>query len=136
MKIAHGTTAWFGMVGSLMVEAAVKAKLPPGLQVSLVERYTDGIDMGEGLVQGLRFDIIGGQPSFRLGARRDERGDITIEVTAAGSRTLNALRGDTPYFHAALAELQASGELKVDGDFSQLGSWFGAVHDLIVDRTR
>jgi hypothetical protein len=45
------------------------------------------------------------------------------------------LRGDDPDFHTALAASQANGQLKVDGDFSRLGSWFGVVHDRIVART-
>lgn len=123
------------MVGTVLEDAATHARLPPDFNVCMVERYTDGIELSPGLLQGLRFEIIGGKPSFRLGAGRDERGDITIEVTKAASHTLNTLRGADPDFRAALADLQANGELKVDGDLSRLGSWFSVVHDRIVDRT-
>lgn len=123
------------MVGKVLVDAAMQAGLPPECNVRLVERYIDGIELSPGLVQGLRFDIINGKPAFQLGARRDERGDITVEVTKAASYTLNTLRSDDPHFHAAFVNLQAASELKIDGDLSQLGSWFSAVHDRIVDRT-
>ena len=134
-KIPHATTAWFAMVGRVMEQAALHAGLPPDLNVSLVERYTDGSEAGPGLMQGLRFEIIGGRPTFRQGVRHGERGDITVEVTTSASRRLNTLYGADPAFSAAFAELQASGELKVDGDLSALGSWFETVHDGIVDRT-
>jgi hypothetical protein len=135
LKVLHGTTAWFEMVGTVMKDAAAHAKLSPDFNVCLVERYTDGVELGPGLVPGLRFEIIGGKPTFRLGARHGERGDITVEVTAAASRTLNTLRGAGPDFHTALAALLANGELKVDGELSRLGSWFSVVHDRIVART-
>jgi hypothetical protein len=136
MKVLHGTTAWLEMVGALMEEAALQADLSPNLNVSLVERYTDGVELSEDLVQGLRFEIIGGKSSFRLGARRGERADITVEVTAAGSRELNTLHSADSNFHTALAKLESNGDFKVDGDLSRLGNWFTAVHDRIVDRTR
>ncbi|MGB3166635.1 MAG: hypothetical protein WBA68_07670, partial [Alteraurantiacibacter sp.] len=56
-KRHHGTTAWFEMVGALLCEAAMQAGLSPNLNLSLVERYTDGIALPGGLIQGLRFDI-------------------------------------------------------------------------------
>lgn len=135
IKVRHGTTAWFDMVGTVLMDAATRAELPSDHNVSLVERYTDGDKLGTGLVQGLRFEIIGGEPSFRNGAGRDERGDITVDVTKAASYVLNTLRGDDPEFHAALAALQADGQMKIDGDLSRLGSWFGVVHDRIVEQT-
>lgn len=134
-RLPHGSPAWFAIVGEQLLAAARQADRLPEHDVSLVERYTDGVEWRPGLFQGLRFDIVGGQPSFRLGAGRDERGDITVEVTAAASYTLNSLRGADPRFDAAAADLQASGEFRVDGELSQLGSWFSAVHDRIVDRT-
>jgi hypothetical protein len=39
----------------------------------IVERYTDGVELFEGLVQGLRFDILKGKPAFRVGVRQDAR---------------------------------------------------------------
>jgi hypothetical protein len=135
MKIAHGTAAWFAMAGSLMCEAAARAGLPPTLNLSLVERYTNGVELSEGMVQGLRFDIVGGKPSFRVGAGPHEAADILVEVTAAASRTLNSLYSADPGFGTAFADFQRSGELHIDGDLSRLGGWFGVVHDPIVDRT-
>lgn len=134
-RLRHGTAAWFHMAGTLMCEAAARAGLPPDLDVSLLERYTDGVELSAGLLQGLRFDLKGGQPSFRVGAGADERGDITVEVTAAASHELNTLYGADPRFEAALARLKNSGDMRVQGDLSRLGDWFGAVHDPIVDRT-
>jgi hypothetical protein len=134
-KLLHGTPKWFDMVGTAMRNAALQAELSPDVNVCLVERYTNGIEFEPGLVQGLRFEIIGGTPSFTLGVRRDERGDITVEVTTAASHKLNTLHSANPEFGVAFAELQAEGEFKVDGDLSALGSWFTAVHDQIVDRT-
>jgi hypothetical protein len=134
--IPHGTLQWFEMVGKVMVDAATQAGLAPDCNISLLERYIDAVELSPGLVQGLRFDIIDGKPAFRLGAGADERGDITVEVTKAASYALNTLRSDDPHFHAAFTTLQASGQLKIGGDLSQLGSWFSAVHDQIVDRTR
>ena len=55
MKVHQGTKEWFDMVGTLMFEAASQAELPPELNLSLVERYTDGVELSEGLVQGIRF---------------------------------------------------------------------------------
>jgi hypothetical protein len=62
-KLRQGTTAWFEMVGRLMIEAASRSRLPPELNLSLVERYTDGVELSEGLVQGIRFDAIRQQAS-------------------------------------------------------------------------
>lgn len=135
-RLPHGSAAWFHMAGSLMCEAAARAGLPPGLEISLVERYTDGVALQDGLVQGLRFDIKGGQASYRVGAHPGEKADITVEVTAAASRELNSLYSADPRFAAALARLQASRALRVEGELARLGDWFGAVHDPIVERTQ
>jgi hypothetical protein len=135
IKLAHGTVMWFQMVGAVMVDAAQQAKLSPTFNLCLVERYTDGIELSPGLAPGLRFDIAAGQPSFRVGARHDERGDITVEVTSAASRTLNTLYASDPKFREALERLQADGQFRLDGDLSQLGDWFDVVHDRIVERT-
>jgi hypothetical protein len=112
-----------------------EAVLPADLNVGLVERCTDGIRFQDGLMQGIRFDICAGKPTFRVGAFPEERADITVEVTAAASRELNALYGMDPRFHAALSRLQESGNMRIDGDLQRLGDWFRAVHDRIVDRT-
>lgn len=134
-KVAHGTAAWFEMAGGAMAQAATKAKLATDLNVCLVERYTDGVELSPGLIQGLRFDIKEGQASFRVGARPDELADIMVEVTAAASRELNSLYSGDPRFAAALARLTDNGSMRVQGDFARLGAWFGSVHDPIVDRT-
>ncbi|MCZ8546826.1 hypothetical protein OOJ09_21775 [Mesorhizobium qingshengii] len=134
-KVRQGTAAWFEMVGTLMSEAASQSGLSPELNLSLVERYTDGVELSEGLVQGLRFDILGGKPSFRVGARRDERADVMIEITAAAARKLNTLRSADPNYTAALEGFLSTGEMRVEGDPSRMGGWLNAVHDPIVNRT-
>ncbi|WP_220444976.1 hypothetical protein [Paraburkholderia sp. DHOC27] len=90
-RLQQGTVEWFEMVGVLMCEAASQSGLPSELNLSLVERYTDGVALSENLDQGLRFDIVRGRPSFRVGAQHGERADITIEITAAAARALNKL---------------------------------------------
>jgi len=134
-RLAHGSPAWFEMVGRLICEAATRAALPPGLNFGLVERYLDGAPLSGGLVQGLRFEIRDGQPRFRVGSLPGEQADVTVEVTSAASHELNTLYADDPRYAAALARLQASGELKIHGDLEVLGTWFGSVHDPIVERT-
>lgn len=134
-KTPHGTTAWFEMVGTIMAEAARRAELPADLTVSLVERYTDGVVLADGLVQGIRFEIVGGKPSFRVGARPYEQADITIEVTAAVARELNALRSTDPRYRTVLDRFLGTGEMRMHGDISRLGDWLAMVHDPIVDRT-
>ena len=109
--------------------------LPPTLNVSLVELYTDGVELEKVLIQGLRFDIVAGRPSFRVGVRPDERGDIFIKITTAAAQTLNSLRSANPAYAAAIDEAMRSGEMRVEGDPSRLGGWLQALHDPIVDRT-
>lgn len=135
IMLTQGTAEWFEMVGSLMIDAARRSGLPQGLTVSLVERYTDGAVLADGSVQGIRFDIVNGMPSFRHGVGRDERGDITIEITSSLARKLNLLKTADPEFKALLQSAVSSGDLKVDGDPSRLGSWLSEVHDPIVERT-
>ncbi len=134
-KVRQGTTAWFEMAGTLMSEAASRAGLSPELNVSLLERYTDGIELSDGLVQGLRFDITGGKPSFRVGVRQDERADVVVELPAAAARRLNTLRSADPQYQTARDHFVSEGEMRVDGDPGRLGRWLAAVHDPIVDRT-
>ena len=98
-------------------------------------RLAHGSEFADGLVQGLRFDIEDGKPSCRIGAGRNERADITVDVTAAAWRELNALYSADPRYPAATARLLANGALRVEGDMARLGAWFDAVHDRIVDRT-
>lgn len=134
-KLRLGTAAWFEMVGALMSEAAKRSGLPAGLTVSFVERYTDGVELSEGAVQGISFDIVDGEPSFRVGVRPGEQGDITVEITVAAAQTLNSLRSVDPAYRAAIDRFRRTGEMRVDGDLSRMGTWLEAVHDRIVDRT-
>ncbi|MBE9604115.1 hypothetical protein IAI18_04500 [Acetobacteraceae bacterium H6797] len=134
-KLRHGTAAWFEMVGRAMCDAASHARLPNTLTVSLVERYTDGTALPNGLIQGLRFDIVSGSPTFRAGALPDERGDITIEITTAAARSLNLLLSTDPAYAATADHFLRSGAMRVDGDLSKLGAWLALVHDPIVART-
>ncbi len=99
-----------------MCEAASSAGLSPDYRVSVVERYTDGVELSVGLVQGLRFEIIDGKPTFRVGARQDERADVTIEITAAASRELNTLHSADPNYQNALGNFLRTGAMRVDGD--------------------
>ncbi len=134
-RIKQGTAAWFQLVGTLMSEAASRAGLASDFNLSFVERYSDGVELSEGRIQGIRFDIVVGQPSFRIGVGRDERADVTIEVTAAAARELNRLyRGDAE-FPSALDRLVSTGKMRVTGDPSRMGRWMEDVHDPIVDRT-
>ncbi len=135
-KLTQGTDDWFEMVGSLMCDAARRSGLSPDLTVSLVERYTDGALLADGAVQGIRFDIINGIPTFRNGVGREERGDVTIEITSSLARKLNLLRTVDSEYRALLQSAVSSGDLKIDGDPSRLGSWLSEVHDPIVERTK
>lgn len=136
VRLPHASTAWFEMVGTAMCDAVLQAGLSSDLNLSIVELYTDGADLGGGLRQGLRFDIASGKPSFRVGVRPDEQGDIRIDVTTAGSREVNMLHSDDPAYPAAVGRLMSAGEMKIEGDLSLLKDWIGPVHDVVVDRTR
>ncbi len=133
VKLLQGTKTWFEMVGELLCDAARTAGLSPTLTLSLVERYTDGLEISGGLVQGIRFDIINGNPSFRVGAGRDERGDITIEITSAAARKLNTMYGAE--FQKLRGAYLRRGEMRVDGDPSKFGEWLDTAHDAIVGNT-
>lgn len=135
VKFPQGTTAWFEMAGKLMCESASQASLSPDLNVSFVERYTDGVKLSDGLLQGMRFEIVGGKPSFRVGVRQDERADITVEITAPAAHELNTLRSADPRYRAAIDSFVTTGAMRTDGDPSRMGDWLSAMHDPIVDRT-
>lgn len=135
-KLTQGTTAWFEMVGLLMTQAATDAALPSSLNVSLVERYTDGAEVPDGRVQGIRFDVVAGAPSYRIGADREETADIVVEITAAAARRLNSLPAADPAYRVARQRYLETGEMRVTGDPERLGAWLEAVHDPIVARTR
>lgn len=134
-KVPHGTVAWFEMLGEVMCEAASKANLSPDMNISVVEHYTDGAELGDGLFEGFRLDIINGKPVFRVGVRPDERGDITLDVTRAASRKLNTLHSSDLEYQPTVGKYLSSGEFRIDGDPSRLGDWLGPVHDVVVDRT-
>ncbi|WP_260600253.1 hypothetical protein [Sphingomonas endolithica] len=134
-KLRLGTTAWFEMVGALMVDAATRSGLSPKLNLSFVELYTDGVELENGLVQGICFDIIAGQPSFRVGVRPGERGDVTVEITTAAAQRLNSLRSIDPLYADAINQVLRTGEMRVNGDPSRLGGWLQELHDSIVEHT-
>jgi len=134
-RLRHGSEAWFRMLGDLLCEAAARADLPEDLSASLLERYTDGTPGADGLVQGIRFDIVAGRPSFRVGVRLDERADVVIEITSAAARTLNTLRAADPDYRAALDRFAGTGEMRIEGDPSIFGRWLPAIHDRVVERT-
>jgi hypothetical protein len=134
-RLQQGTAAWFEMVGAMMAQAASRAGLPPDLTLSLVERYTDGVELSPGLRQGIRFDIQDGAPSFRAGVKPGERGDITVEVTAQAARDLNRLSSADPRYAQARQRFTDNGDYRIEGDAARLGSWLEAVHDPIVERT-
>ncbi|MGQ9371214.1 hypothetical protein [Azospirillum sp. ST 5-10] len=134
-KIPQGTAAWFAMVGTLMCAAVSRAGLAPDLNWSLVERYSDGAFLPNGRLQGIRFDIANGRPSFEVGVDGDERGDVTIEVSAAAARELNRLRTADPAYAAALDRATRLGQIRVTGDLSSMADWLTAIHDPIVDLT-
>jgi hypothetical protein len=135
-RLSQGTADWLEMAGLLMCDAASRADLPSDLTVSLVERYTDGVVLSDGLIQGIRFELAEGRPSFRIGVRPNERADVVVEITAAAARRLNMLRSDDPAYAAARDRYLETGEMRVEGDPSRLGDWLEAVHDPIVARTR
>lgn len=134
-KLPMGTTTWFEVVGALMVEAAKRSGPPPEMNLSFVEIYTDGVELENGLVQGIRFDIIAGQPSFRVGVRPGERGDVTVEITTAAAHRLNSLRSADPAYADVMNQFLGTGEIRVDGDPSRLGGWLQELHDPIMERT-
>ncbi|WP_417679338.1 hypothetical protein [Pseudodonghicola sp.] len=134
-RLPAGSRQWLTMVGERLQQAAQHADLPSEQTVSLVERYSDGEEIAPGLVQGLRFDILCGVPSFRIGAAPEEKADITVEVTSEAARRLNQLFSTDPAYALALEEYLKSGALRMCGDPAKLGAWFGAVHDDIVRRT-
>lgn len=134
-KLPHGTMEWFAMVGGAICEAALHAGLSPDLNWSLVERYSDGTELANGRMQGLRFDLVSGRPSFRVGVSIEERGDVTIEVSTAVARCLNRLSLADPAYGRAFKQAMDQGDLRVSGDLSSMAGWLAAAHDPIVERT-
>ncbi|MDR9776933.1 hypothetical protein RJJ65_30640 [Rhizobium hidalgonense] len=134
-RLTQGTGEWFAMVGSMMCDAARGFGLSPDLTVSFVERYTDGVVLADGSIQGIRFDITNGIPTFRYGVGRGEGGDITIEITSSVARKLNLVKTTDPEYKAAVKSALQSGGMKVQGDPALLGNWFSQIHDPIVELT-
>ncbi len=132
-RIPQGTPDWFEMVGKVMSDAADRAGLSPDHNVSLVERYSDGVDFGDGLFQGFRFDIVDGKPSYRVGVRPDERGDINVTVASAVARRLNQLGNAEAA--TAREDFIRTGKIREEGDLSRLGDWFPATHAKILEQT-
>lgn len=135
IRLPQGEADWFRMVGTLICQAVLRSGLSPQVDLSLIERYSDGQPLSDGLIQGLRIDIRRGVPSFRVGVRREERADVMIEVSAAAARRLNALRSADPAYSAAIDRDLRQGALRIEGDLSPFAAWFGEIHDQIVDRT-
>lgn len=135
-KLTQGTSEWFEMVGRLMIQAASDAELARSLNVSFVERYTDGVEVQDGRVQGIRFDVVAGVGSYRIGAEREETADIVVEITAEAARRLNSLRAGDPAYPAVRQRYLETGEMRVTGDPARLGAWLEDVHDPIVERTK
>lgn len=133
--LVPGTAPWFAMVGAVLCETADDVGLPADLTISLVERYTDGEPWSDGLVQGLRLDVVRGRATVRVGVAPDETGDVTILVTAAAARRLNAFRSSDPEYDRVRAALVGSGELSVEGDPSPVAEVLARAHDPIVERT-
>lgn len=136
LQITQGTPEWFHMIGGILVDAARNANLPSDMNLVFVERYTDGTEIGDGLVQGIRLDFRNGVPSYRIGAGSDERGDVTVEVTARAARELNLYDSSDPAYQLLHEQYVASGEWRTDGDLSRLGDWLADTHDPIVERTK
>ncbi|MGJ5180947.1 hypothetical protein ACQR16_23295 [Bradyrhizobium oligotrophicum] len=134
-KLPQGTAAWFEMVGKLVCEAASRANLPPNLNWSLVERYRDGSPLQNGRVQGIRIDVKNGRPSFQIGVSKDERGDVTIEISRKAARELNLLYATDPAYAVVRDAALSLGEIRIDGDLAPVVDWLGVAHAPIVDRT-
>ena len=135
-KIAYGTREWFEMIGQTMCNAARAKNLGPDVNYSLVEHFVDGDDWGDGMKEGFRLDIEGGQPRFQVGAKPGEMADLTINVTRNASRQLNTMHGYDPEFEPAIAKFMGNGEFTVvQGDLNDLFELIGPIHDTVVDRT-
>ncbi|MET3762072.1 hypothetical protein [Sphingomonas sp. UYEF23] len=136
VKITQGSLEWFHMIGGILAHAARSANLPTDINLTFVERYTDGAEIDDGLVQGIRLDFRKGEPSYRVGVGRAERGDVTVEVTSHAARILNLHLSGDPTYKALLNRYQADGDRKAEGDLSRLGDWLNETHDPIVLRTK
>jgi hypothetical protein len=134
-KLPQGTAAWFAMVGVEIVRVAAKVGLPPGLRLSVIERYFDGAALEKGVYQGLRIEVADGTLAYRTGVRADETADVVIEVTAQTARQLNLLLSADPAYRQTLSDAASRGDFRVSGDLGALGQVFNMAHDSIVRRT-
>jgi hypothetical protein len=134
-KLPQGSLAWFDMVGDEIAKVAAHIGLPPGLRLSMIERYLDGAALENGFCQGLRIDVDDGALACRTGVGADETADVVIEVTGPAARTLNLLFSADPNYRRTLAEAVARGELRVSGDPGPLAPVLDMAHDAIVRRT-
>lgn len=131
----QGSHGWFEMIGALLCEAIAEEAPDTELEWSLIERYSDGFELAPGLVQGIRLEIRGGNARYRVGVRREETGDATIEVTSATARALNLLPKADPAFDRIQAAALAAGSLRIEGDPTPIATALSKTHDEIVVRT-
>ena len=135
-KLAYGTMEWFRMVGETMCQAALDSHLPSDVNYSLVEHFVDGDEWSDGLFEGYRFEIAGGKPMFRLGARPGEVADLILRVRRDASRAMHKLHGHHPEFMATIEKFTDSDDfVVVQGNLADLFELLGPIHDVIVDKT-
>jgi hypothetical protein len=134
-KHVQGSVAWFEMIGTLLCQALLEEDAQRPGRWTLVERYVDGTPLPDGRVQGIRIDMRGARVSYRVGVLPDERGDATIEVTAAAARALNILYDTDPAFGRLSQAAVERGELRVHGDMTPIARVLARTHNDIVDRT-
>lgn len=134
-KVVQGSSEWFELVGTLVCRAVKRAGSPVSRNWTLVERYSDGERLPNGLIQGIRFDLRAGACSYRVGVVPEEQGDATITVKSATARTLNLLYRHDPRFDTSMKRAFESGAMTVEGDLSPIAAALAESHDDIVDRT-
>ncbi|UYB54284.1 hypothetical protein OCJ37_10290 [Xanthomonas sp. AM6] len=134
-RFVQGSSEWFDMVGTLVCRAVKRAGYPFPGNWTLIERYSDGVRLPNGLIQGIRFDLRAGAAAYRVGVAPEEQGDATIEVTSAAARTLNLLYSHDPRFETNMKHALDSGAITVEGDLSPIAEALAQSHNDIVDRT-
>jgi len=134
-RLVQGSHAWFEMVGTVVCNALNEGRPYSSFGWAFVERYSDGGRLADGLIQGIRFDVREGVATYRVGVQPDERGDVTIEVTAIVARALNLLHTGDPHFDSARERAIDTGALRIEGDLSPIATALAQTHDHIVDRT-
>lgn len=134
-KLVQGSSAWFELVGVSVCSAVERAGSPWPRNWTLVERYSDGERLPNGLIQGIRFDLRAGACTYGVGVAPEERGDATITVQSATARALNLLYRHDPRFETGMKRAFESGAMTVEGDLSPIAAALAESHDAIVDRT-